>query len=267
LTSAPEYTPLVGVVDDPSACVPPAPEDVASFLAAMRTALADRSPPPVPTPELMERFNAWVMERRRLDYADLCRYAAANASLPAPDDKRVVFIGDSITEAWPLYGPKAFAAWINRGISGQTTPQILGRFRADALALAPRAIHLMAGVNDIAGNTGPTTLEWIEGNIRSMSELARASGIQIILGSLTPAARFAWRPDIECRDHVASVNAWMQGYAGDVGATYVDYFTALSDGVGGLRAEFTSDGVHPNADGYAVMTPLAREAVRKALGG
>ena len=265
MTTTQTYEPRVGVVDDPCQCVPPAPADVAAFLGALRASRGDRTKVPVPSPELLEAFNTWLAERRRLDFADLCRYAAANAALPPADGARVVFIGDSITEGWGLYEPETFAAWINRGISGQTTPQMLGRFRADALALKPSVIHLLGGANDIAGNTGPTTLAWIQDNVRSMCELARTAGVQMILGSLTPAAAFAWRPEIESKAPIAAHNAWLMAYAAEVGAIYVDYFSPLSDGAGGMPPELSDDGVHPNARGYAVLTPIAQAAVATAL--
>ncbi len=239
MTTTNPSEPIVGVVDDPCRCLPPAPPEVAVFLETMRAARANRTPAPVPDPELVERYNDWMVERRLLDHGELCRYLAANAALPPADDRRVVFIGDSITEGWALHEPGLFDTWINRGIAGQTAPQILARWRADALALTPRAIHIMAGVNDIAGNTGPTTLAWIEDNIRNMSELARANGIQIVLGSLTPAARFGWRQEIECRAHISNLNAWLEAYAASTNAIHVDYFAALSDGVGGMRAELS----------------------------
>jgi lysophospholipase L1-like esterase len=266
MTSVPPSEPLVGVVDDPSSCLPPPPADVAAFLAAMRAASRDHTPaPPAPTPELIERFGDWMRERRLLDFGDLARYAVANADLPPADAERVVFIGDSITEGWTPHAPELFQTWINRGISGQTTPQMLARFRADALDLAPRVIHILAGINDIAGNTGPTTLAWIQGNIQSMCELARAAGARVILGAVTPAARFAWRPQIECREPIAALNAWLERYAADTGAIHVDYHRALRDAAGGMPTALSPDGVHPNAAGYAIMTPLARAAVATAL--
>ncbi|MGI4730620.1 MAG: SGNH/GDSL hydrolase family protein [Janthinobacterium lividum] len=201
------------------------------------------------------------------DFGQLCRYAAANRALVASREPvRVVFMGDSITDNW-LNLSKGFWAdgRVDRGISGQTTPQMLVRFRADVIALHPRAVHIMAGTNDVAGNTGAATIETVEGNVETMAELARAHGITVILASIPPAGAFPWSPDKRPVPQIAALNTWLRGYARANGYTYVDYFAALADPQGAMRPGLSSDGVHPTAAGYAVMEPIARAAVARAL--
>ena len=201
------------------------------------------------------------------DWAWIGRYRAENAALIAsgvrPD---VVFMGDSITEGWPSKAPAAFTAGlVGRGISGQTTPQMLVRFREDVIALHPRAVHLMAGTNDIAGNTGPMTPEETQANIASMTELAQANGIAVILGAVPPAAAFPWRPGLETAQKIKTLNAWLRAYATRVGATYADYTAVLDDGRGGMKLGLADDGVHPTAAGYAAMAPVTNAALAHAL--
>ena len=202
------------------------------------------------------------------DWADLDRYRSANAALaaPAPGDDRVVFMGDSITDAWPRIGPFfAGKPYVGRGIGGQTTPQMLVRFRADVVALRPRVVVLLAGINDIAGNTGPSTPEMIQDNLRSMVEIAHANGIRVVLGSILPAFDFPWRPGLQPAAKVVAMNAWIKTYAESHGCIYLDYFTALADDRGGLPDQFAEDGIHPNRAGYAVMERLAADAIARAL--
>jgi lysophospholipase L1-like esterase len=197
------------------------------------------------------------------DFGQLCKYEAANAALPPPTDHRVVFFGDSITELWAKDEPEFFSNdVINRGISGQTTAQMLVRFRQDVLDLHPRVVHILAGTNDIAGNTGPTSVQWIENNLMSMTEQAQSRGIKVALASILPAAQYSWRPGIDPVPAIAQINGWMKTYAAQTGATYVDYFDALNDGKGGFLEQYTLDGVHPNAAGYTVMRPIALAAIR-----
>jgi lysophospholipase L1-like esterase len=214
------------------------------------------------------------------DWPNLSRYRAANAQLapPARGEARVVFLGDSITDGWDDEGAGGFfpgRPWVNRGISGQTTPQMLVRFRPDVLALQPKAVVILAGTNDIAGNTGPMPLSAVEDNIASMAELARAHGIRVVLASVLPVSdtgkdaqgqpldRTRCRPPAQ----IAELNGWLRSYARANGHVYLDYASALADASGRLRADLADDGLHPNAKGYAVMTPLAEKAVAAALGG
>ena len=208
-------------------------------------------------------------EQLRNDWANLARYRAANASLgaPAAGVHRVVFMGNSITDSWALYFPAMFPGkpYVGRGISGQTTPQMLVRFRQDVVSLRPAVVMILAGTNDIAGNTGPSTLEMIEDNLMSMTELAKANGIRVVLSSVLPVYDYPWRPGLEPAPKIASLNRWMQVYAARIGAVYLDYYTAMVDARGGLRPELTHDGVHPTEAGYRIMAPLAERAIEEAL--
>ncbi|MGI8617913.1 MAG: SGNH/GDSL hydrolase family protein, partial [Gemmatimonadaceae bacterium] len=205
----------------------------------------------------------------RSDWAGPSRYRAANDSMPVrgPNENRVVYIGDSITESWTPYFPALFPGkrYIGRGISGQTTPQILVRFRQDVVGLRPKVVVILAGTNDVAGNTGPSTLEMITDNIASMAEIARANGIRVVLSSVLPVYDYPWKRGLNPVPKTAALNAWIRRYAEETGAVYLDYHSAMADSLGGLRAELTSDGVHPNVAGYAVMAPLAEEAINKAI--
>jgi lysophospholipase L1-like esterase len=204
---------------------------------------------------------------RHLDWPWLGKYQPANALLPARSkEPRIVFMGDSITQNWFDLVPEFFTAGrIGRGINGQTTPQMLLRFRQDVLGLHPAVVQIIAGANDIAGNSGPMTIEQTEANIRSMVELAQAHGVRVIIGAVPPAARFPWRPGLAVTDKIKTLNAWLQSYAAATGSIYADYWSVLQDGHGGFRADWTSDGVHPNRIGYAAMTPVAQRAIAAAL--
>lgn len=208
-------------------------------------------------------------EALRNDWAGLSRFRAANDSLavPGPGENRVVYIGDSITESWTPLFPAMFPGrqFVGRGISGQTTPQILVRFRQDAVDLRPKVVVILAGTNDIAGNTGPSTLQMITDNIASMAEIARANGIRVVLSSVLPVYDYPWKPGLNPAPKISALNAWIRQYAEETGAIYLDYHSAMTDSRGGLRAELTRDGVHPNAAGYAVMAPLAESAINRAL--
>ena len=201
------------------------------------------------------------------DWPNLGRYReddARIASLPA-DASRVVFMGDSITEFWGQVGTLfRDKPYINRGISGQTTPQMLLRFRQDVIDLRPGVVVILAGTNDVAGNTGPSTPGMIEDNLASMVDLAHAHGIRVVLSSITPAFDYPWRPGMSPADKIAGINLWIRGYAAKHNCVYLDYFGAMADGRNGMRAEYSADGVHPNAAGYAVMEPLAEEAISGA---
>jgi acyl-CoA thioesterase I len=214
---------------------------------------------------LLQSFPA-VAEQN--DWAFLNRYREANAALPPPArEKRVVFMGDSITEGWARFFAAEFPgkAYVNRGISGQTTPQMLVRFRQDVIALRPAAVVILAGVNDIAGNTGPATVEMIEDNLMSMIDLARANGIAVVLCSLLPANRFPWRPDLAPAQEIVLLNSWMRRYAARRGLTFVDFHAAMADQQQGLPSELSADGVHPNEAGYRVMAPLVERGIASAL--
>lgn len=210
-------------------------------------------------------------DRLRNDWAFLARYREANAALPAPrpDESRVVFYGNSITEGWAKHFPTMFPGkpYIGRGISGQTTPQMLVRFRQDVVALAPKVVVILAGTNDIAGNTGPSTLEMIEANLASMTEIAQANGIRVVLSSVLPVFDYPWKPGLQPAPKIVALNAWMRDYAAGHDAVYLDYHSAMADERQGLPASLAGDGVHPNEAGYRVMATLAERAIAAALAG
>ncbi len=203
------------------------------------------------------------------DWPNLKKYREANAKLSAPasNEQRVVFMGNSITEGWINQRPEFFNGrpYINRGIGGQTTPQMLIRFRADVVALKPKVVVLLCGINDIAGNTGPSTLEMIEDNIASMTEIALANNIKVVLSSVLPAYDFPWRPNMEPAPKVMALNKWIKAYAAQKKVVYLDYFSAMVDERNGMKSIYHTDEVHPNKAGYAVMEPLVEQAIKKAL--
>jgi lysophospholipase L1-like esterase len=212
------------------------------------------------------------------DWAELKRYEAANKQVmtPKPDEARVVFIGDSITDIWDENGFGGFfpgKPYINRGIGGQTTPQMLLRFRADVIDLKPKAVVILAGTNDISGNTGPMTLAQTGANIASMAELATANGIKVVLSSVIPVSDTVRRSDgtfyIQTASRppakIVAMNEWLKNYVARNGYTYLDYYSAMVDDKGFVKGGITFDGLHPNKEGYAIMNPLAESAIRKAL--
>ncbi len=200
------------------------------------------------------------------DWADLARYRDDNAKLgaPAAGEDRVVFMGDSITDGWGRHYGKFFPGepYVNRGISGQTTPQMLVRFRADVIDLQPKTVVILGGTNDIAGNTGPETLEEIEGYLASMAQLAKANNIRVILSSVMPVCDYI-KPQTARRppDKIIALNAWIKDYCARNGCVYLDYYSAMLDDHNMLKKELTFDGLHPNDAGYAVMGPLAEAAI------
>ncbi len=216
-------------------------------------------------------------ETKLSDWPALARYREDNTKTapPAKKEQRVVFMGDSITDGWDSPNNGGFfpgKPYVNRGISGQTTPQMLIRFRPDVIALKPKVVVILAGTNDIAGNTGPMTLEAIEDNLTSMAELATANGIRVVFASLLPVS------DYEVRDgkpinqtvrrppeKILELNKWMKEFAATHRMVYLDYFTAMADDKGFLKDELSNDGLHPNAQGYAVMNPLAAAAIAASL--
>jgi lysophospholipase L1-like esterase len=222
-----------------------------------------------------QRREEWRRPRTAIylnDFGELNRYRRANAQLkpPAPGDKRVVFYGDSITDVWRLDSYFPGKPYLNRGISGQTTAQMLVRFRPDVIALAPQAVVILAGTNDIAGNSGPMTLEEIEGNYTSMAELARLHGIKVIFASILPVHHYTPQSDasfpLRAPDKIAELNRWLRAYCAATGLVYLDYFAATVDDRGWLKKELAVDGLHPGAAGYALMATLAQGAIDRALG-
>ena len=211
-------------------------------------------------------YQSWMHEWLGLDWGQLCRYQAENSHLPPASAARVVFMGDSITDGWKNLDPELFRNdRLDRGISGQTTGQMLLRFRADVLDLHPSVVHILAGTNDIAGNTGATSLAIIQGNIASMAELAHAHGVQVILASILPAAQYGWHSQVQPVASIAAMNEWLRAYAAREHHTYVDYYAVLNDGHGGFRTALAYDGVHPNPAGYAAMHVLAEASIAQAL--
>ena len=217
----------------------------------------------------VDRVSAQTPDRLQTDWAYLQRYRSENAALgpPRPGENRVVFMGNSITEGWAKYFRTMFAGkpYVGRGIGGQTTPQMLVRFRQDVIALKPAVVVILAGTNDIAGNTGPSTVEMIEDNLASMAELARANGIEVVLSSVLPVYDYPWRRGLEPAPKIVALNAWMKQYAATHGAVYLDYHSAMADERQGMKPELASDGVHPNEAGYRLMAPLVERAIAEAL--
>jgi lysophospholipase L1-like esterase len=241
-------------------------------------AIPPAAAPNTSCPEMATALTAMMARDVRLrDWPDMTRYREANRTLAAPaaGEARVVFMGDSITDAWqqPRYG--GFfpgKPYVDRGISGQTTPQMLVRFRRDVVDLKPKAVVILAGTNDIAGNTGPMTNDEIQGNLASMSEFAHAHHIKVVMSSVTPVSEYHIAnpralPQTTARpmERIKALNDWMKSYAAAQGDVYLDYFSAMIDDKGLMRAELTEDDLHPNAKGYAIMAPLAEAAIARAL--
>lgn len=209
-----------------------------------------------------------VDQQLLVDFANLARYRAADTQLgpPRKGTVRVVFLGDSITEGWKLESSFPGKPYVNRGISGQTTSQILLRLRQDVVDLHPRAVVILAGTNDLAENTGPATLTQIEGNLESMAQLARANHVAVVLCSVLPTVHYWWHPQVPNPAHrIAALNRWLQAYAAREHDVYVNYYAAMKDATGALRHDLSPDGVHPSPAGYAVMAPLAQAGIDEAL--
>ncbi len=206
---------------------------------------------------------------RAQDWANIGRYEGANRNVPLPakGENRVVWMGDSITDFWIRYDSLFFAGkpYYDRGISGQTTGQMLVRFRPDVINLKPRVVVILAGANDIAENNGPSKLEDVFGNICSMAELAKANGIAVVISSVLPAYSFPWRPNINPVPKIEALNTMLKAYSAKNGIVYLDYYTAMVDERKGLPARFSEDGVHPNLEGYKVMEGHAGKAIAAAL--
>src|SRR5580704_19157696 len=243
------------------------------MIARARAAAREQNPAPATDPcSALTPYQKSQLDRTLNDWAFLAKYKAANAALgaPAPNENRVVFMGDSITEGWGQKNPdrgEFFLGkpYVKRGISGQTTPQMLVRFRDDVIALRPKAVVILGGNSDIAENTGPTTLEEIEGNIASMAELGRLEGIRVVLCSVVPASDFPWHRGLEPAPKVRALNTWMKDYAGKNNFIYVNYYDAMANADGGMKANLASDGVHPTKAGYEIMAPLAERGIAQAL--
>lgn len=202
------------------------------------------------------------------DFPWLARFKEDDLKLrpPAAGEKRVVFMGDSITEGWHLEDSFPGKPYINRGISGQTTPQMVLRFHQDVIALKPKAVIILAGINDIAENTGPMTPEQTEDNLAAMAEMATANKIKVVLCSVLPAFDFPWHPGMTPAPKVIALNEWIKAYAAENGYAYVDYYAAMKDERGGLPSTLSKDGVHPLPAGYAMMAPLAEAGIAQAEG-
>ena len=233
---------------------------------------------PAASPEAFwKAFDAWQASQppaqaadaevqRVRDWPSLCRYKAANAAIASGERPRAVLMGDSITDNWTRGDPALFTnGIIGRGIGGQTSPQMLARFRQDVVALQPLVVHIMAGTNDIAGNTGPATVQDYQSNILAMIDLARANDIAVVLAGIPPSRKLFWRGDLDPRPLIRDLNSWLRAVAFDNGYVFVDYATVLADAEGGLRADLGNDGVHPNRVGYARMRPLTETAIAEAL--
>lgn len=204
------------------------------------------------------------------DWPNLEQFEEANQklSMPAADEERVVFMGNSITIGWLNKRPEFFEGkpYINRGISGQTTPQMLIRFRQDVVDLKPKVVVILAGTNDIAGNTGPSTLDMIADNLKSMAEIAHANNIKVVLSSVLPVYDYPWKPGMEPAQKIIELNTMIKDYAKENEHIYLDYFSALVDDKNGLPKKYAEDGVHPTVEGYKMMEPMVEKAIDEALG-
>jgi lysophospholipase L1-like esterase len=238
-------------------------------------AVSAQSPSPTPLDAEAEKRRADGLQTRFNNYANYGRYRDANAQLqpPATNEDRVVFMGDSITDGWKLAEHFPGKPYVNRGISGQTTSQMLLRFRPDVIDLKPKVVVILAGTNDISGNTGLMTLEAIQGNLASMVDLARANGINVVLSSVMPVSDYnknaAGNQIIQTvrrpPEKIAALNAWIKKLCADRKLVYLDYFSAMADDKGFLKADIANDGLHPNAKGYELIKPLAEAAIQNAL--
>jgi len=242
-------------------------------LFAAVSALAQQTPPSIPTTGFpgLDQYRASRIAVFTDDYGQLARYRDANTALgaPKPGENRVVFFGDSITDIWKLADSFPGKPYVNRGIGGQTTPQMLVRFRQDVIDLQPKVVVILAGTNDIAGNTGPMRNEDIEANYASFAELARVHGIKVVYSSVLPVHNytdkakdfFAQRPPAR----ILALNTWLKDYCGRNDFIYLDYFSAMVDDKGLLKKDLADDGLHPNAAGFKLMAPMAEAAIQKAL--
>jgi len=262
------FTPMPSPAQEPGnlpETTAPAPAQTAPASATQAAPAAQPAPAPA-------RDAYWTAHDKQLlsDFGWLARFKEDDLKLapPATGEDRVVFMGDSITEGWHFRGADGFfdgKPYINRGISGQTTPQMLVRFRQDVIDLKPRVVVILAGTNDIAGNTGPETLEQIEENLASMTDMAAANRIRVVLCSILPAFDYPWKPGLTPAPKILELNRWIKAWATDHGYVYVDYHSAMKDDRDGLPPALSHDGVHPLPAGYAVMTPLIEAGIQQAL--
>jgi lysophospholipase L1-like esterase len=247
---------------------------LALLVSCLLSALAPAQQPDsdaVKAVQNLEQYREGLIRLWMNDFGNLGRYREANSKLapPAAGESRVVFMGDSITDIWKLDQSFPGKPYVNRGIGGQTTPQMLLRFRPDVIDLAPKVVVILAGTNDIAGNTGPMTLGEIEANLQTMTELARAHGIRVVLSSVLPVNNYTERSKLffplRPPAQIVELNNWIRDYAAHNGCIYLDYFGAMVDDKGLLQADLAEDGLHPNAKGFAIMAPLAQKAIEQAL--
>jgi lysophospholipase L1-like esterase len=241
------------------------------IVAFVITTLAQQPAPTLTTDQALQHYRDSKAATLRDDFGELGRYREANAALkpPAPGENRVVFFGDSITDMWHLDEYFPGKPYINRGIGGQTTPQMLLRFRQDVVDLHPKVVVILAGTNDIAGNTGPMRLEDIEANYASMAEIARANNVRIVFSSVMPVHNYTPQSQNlfagRAPEKILQLNRWLKNYCATKGCIYLDYFSAMVDDKGLLKRELADDGLHPNAVGYKIMAPLAEAAIRNAI--
>lgn len=244
------------------------------FFAALAVSALAQTPSPTPDPN-PDKTRADRLQSRLNDFANLARYREANSKLapPAKGESRVVFMGDSITDGWKLNEYFPGLPYVNRGISGQTTPQMLLRFRPDVIDLKPKAVVILAGTNDISSYPGPTNITTIESNLTSMVDLAHANGINVVLATVMPVSDYnknaAGVPTIRTVQRppaqIAELNAWIKKFCAERGLVFLDYFTVMADDKGLLKADIAGDGLHPNAKGYELIKPLATEAIKTVL--
>lgn len=244
-----------------------------SALAQQPAPPAPQLPPSIPSTGFarLDQYRASRIAVFTDDYGQLARYREANAKLspPGPGENRVVFFGDSITDGWHLEEYFPGKPYLNRGIGGQTTPQMLVRFRQDVVDLHPKVVVILAGTNDIAGNTGPMRLEDVEADYQSLSDLARASHIRVVFSSVLPVHNYTEKSkDFFAQrspEKILALNRWLKAYCAANSCTYLDYFSGMVDDKGSMKRDLADDGLHPNAAGYKIMAPLAQAAIEKSL--
>jgi len=223
-----------------------------------------------PRPPLTTDQQLAALQKKMLDWAQLGYYRDRNAALApaAAGEQRVVFYGDSITEIWGRSWKASFGdkPYVDRGISGQTSPQMVVRFHQDVVDLHPAVVVILAGTNDIAEKTGPMTQEATLDDFRAMAEMARANGIKVVVGSIPPADDFPWNKGLEPAPKIKAMNERLQAWCKSEGVVWVDYYSALTDEKGAMKPGLSLDGVHPTPAGFAIMTPLAEAGIAKALG-
>jgi lysophospholipase L1-like esterase len=251
----------------PATATPAAPVRTTQMDASGKAIAAD--PILVLPPDQLTTAEVHRLQTLLADFGQLSRYRAENAALPPGDKNRVVFFGDSITDAWGRRnnGSEFFPGkpYINRGIGGQTTPQMVVRFQQDVVALKPAAVVILAGTNDIAGNTGVESTTDIQNGFRAMGDMADANHIKVVVASVLPAGEYSWRHGLGPAGKIRALNVWLKDFAEQRGYTWLDYYTPLATPDGAMKPGTSSDGVHPTAQGYAIMAPLAEKAILEAL--